>query len=200
VRRVVATAAAALVALFSAQALAAAPVVTDISEPTEGAAPLNPEDVHMVAVFDDADGNDHVCSDWEIWTTEPAEPAWEAHCASGGEGVHIHLGDGEFVESPAGRVGLMHEMEYELRVRFLDSSDEWSEWATRVFTTRPPGPPGNEATTWTAREDYVVETFAEDLQLPVNIAMVPDPGPHAGDPFMYVTELYGTVKVITRDG
>lgn len=51
-----------------------------------------------------------------------------------------------------------------------------------------------------ARPGYAVEIFATGFQLPVNIAMVPDPGPHGGDPLMYVTELYGNLKVVTRDG
>jgi glucose/arabinose dehydrogenase len=53
---------------------------------------------------------------------------------------------------------------------------------------------------WRPRPGYAVEEFATDFQLPVNIAMVPDPGPHASDPLLYVTELYGLVKVVSRDG
>ncbi len=47
---------------------------------------------------------------------------------------------------------------------------------------------------------YKVEVVATGFQLPVNIAFVPSPGPAADDPFFYVTELYGTIKVISRDG
>jgi glucose/arabinose dehydrogenase len=47
---------------------------------------------------------------------------------------------------------------------------------------------------------YVIETVAEGLQLPVNIAFVPDPGPAASDALYYVAELYGNVKVVTNDG
>ncbi|QEG36415.1 PQQ-dependent sugar dehydrogenase [Bythopirellula goksoeyrii] len=46
---------------------------------------------------------------------------------------------------------------------------------------------------------YVVEEVAGGLQLPTNIAFVPNPGPNPGDPYFYVTELYGTIKVVTRD-
>jgi glucose/arabinose dehydrogenase len=53
---------------------------------------------------------------------------------------------------------------------------------------------------WAARPGYEVEVFASGFQLPVDIAMVPDPGPHPGDPLLYVAELYGAVKVVTRDG
>jgi uncharacterized repeat protein (TIGR01451 family) len=47
---------------------------------------------------------------------------------------------------------------------------------------------------------YKVEVVATGFQLPVNIAFVPNPGPDPDDPFYYVTELYGTIKVVTRDG
>ncbi|HJP00462.1 MAG TPA: PQQ-dependent sugar dehydrogenase [Planctomycetota bacterium] len=47
---------------------------------------------------------------------------------------------------------------------------------------------------------YQVEAFASGLQLPVNVAFVPDAGSDPGDPFLYVTELYGKIKVVTNDG
>jgi glucose/arabinose dehydrogenase len=170
-------------------------------EPAEGAAPLNPADVHMVAGFADPDGDDHVCSDWEIWTTAPSEPVWEAHCAKGAEKVHIHLGDGEFLNSYAGRTALKFGTAYELRVRFFDSGEDWSEWMTRPFETVVAGSQGADSLLpWSVRPGYAIEVFATGFQLPVNIAMVPNPGPHPGDPLFYVAELYGTVKVVTRDG
>ncbi|MCA9258446.1 MAG: PQQ-dependent sugar dehydrogenase, partial [Planctomycetales bacterium] len=46
---------------------------------------------------------------------------------------------------------------------------------------------------------YVVEEVAGGMQLPTNIAFVPNPGPNADDPFFYVTELYGTIKVVSRN-
>src|SRR5262249_49492310 len=46
---------------------------------------------------------------------------------------------------------------------------------------------------------FVVEQVVTDLQLPTNIAFVPNPGPNANDPLFYVGELYGTIKVVTRD-
>lgn len=191
-------------AIYAAYALAAKPEVAEISEPALGSAPLDGADVHMVAAYADGDEDEHVCSDWQIWTVAPPAPVWEAHCAKGAEKVHIHLGDGAFVGSHAGKTRLDPSTAFELRVRFRDDSEdpdeEWSDWAERSFETREAGPEGAENATWGAREGYVVETFATDLQLPVNIAMVPEPGPHPSDPVMYVTELYGTVKVISRDG
>jgi glucose/arabinose dehydrogenase len=46
---------------------------------------------------------------------------------------------------------------------------------------------------------FVVEEVAGDFQLPTNIAFVPNPGPNPNDPLFYVGELYGTIKVVTRD-
>lgn len=202
--RTVAMVVASFVALFGVQAIAASPEVAEILEPAVGVGPLDAGDVHMVAEFTDGedDEDEHVCSDWEIRTPD-GEVAWEAHCAEGGAKVHIHFGDGEFVNDYAGRDALDNKSSYELWVRFKDSGEpgeEWSEWMVRPFTTREKGPEGSEAETWTAREGFVVEKFAEDLRLPTNIAMTPEPGSRPGDPLMYVTELYGTVKVIARDG
>ncbi len=47
---------------------------------------------------------------------------------------------------------------------------------------------------------YVVEVVASGLRLPVNIAFVPNPGPNPDDPLYYVTELYGSIQVVRRDG
>jgi len=47
---------------------------------------------------------------------------------------------------------------------------------------------------------YKVEIVARGFQLPVNIAFKPNAGNRPGDPYFYVTELYGTIKVVTRDG
>lgn len=54
---------------------------------------------------------------------------------------------------------------------------------------------------WRALEPgYVVDVIADGLQMPVNIAFVPNPGTAPGDPKFYVTELYGAIKVVTNDG
>jgi hypothetical protein len=46
---------------------------------------------------------------------------------------------------------------------------------------------------------FVIEEIAGGFALPVNIAFVPQPGPNPSDPLFYVTELYGTIKVVTRN-
>jgi glucose/arabinose dehydrogenase len=54
---------------------------------------------------------------------------------------------------------------------------------------------------WVASQPgYQVEVVATDLELPIHIAFVPDPGTEPGDPLLYVTELYGAIKVVTNDG
>lgn len=69
--------------------------------------------------------------------------------------------------------------------------------AAPVFTTLARG----TQTPWEVRQPgYVVEQFSTDFQLPVNIAFVPNPGPAANDVFFYVTELYGQIRVVMRNG
>lgn len=56
-------------------------------------------------------------------------------------------------------------------------------------------------TPWSALQPgFKVEKVATGFQLPVNIAFVPNPGATPQSPLYYVTELYGTIKVVTRDG
>lgn len=65
-----------------------------------------------------------------------------------------------------------------------------------VFTTlaRAPSP------AWRALEDgFEVEVVATGFKLPINIAFKPGAGGAPSDPFLYVTELYGSIKVVSRD-
>jgi glucose/arabinose dehydrogenase len=60
--------------------------------------------------------------------------------------------------------------------------------------TEPPVP-------WAlSQPGFRVERFATGLRLPVNIAFPAAPGPGESDPFLYVTELYGTIRMVARDG
>ncbi|MFC2012925.1 PQQ-dependent sugar dehydrogenase [Chloroflexota bacterium] len=52
---------------------------------------------------------------------------------------------------------------------------------------------------WWVFPGFEIEVVATGLDLPVNLAFVPDPGSNPGAPLLYVTELYGQVKVITND-
>ncbi len=320
----------------------ATPVVT---EPSFDGRVINPEDLHMeTAPFSDPDPADtHAASDWEIWTITPSQRVWAALGVTGASMVHIHLADGMFEGSHAGRVSLVASTNYQLRVRHKDSSGDvatqWSPYSLRLFTSgtlstvfpmegddvasspvptwvdttaapvalpggAQPGvlyvesadqenlltitgtggqnqitnPPtlaehvpirirliaggqsmvlpdsdlaftdhngidrtvylpsvnlaaGGTALFWIAangstyvaqplqtqpdfsvlargagvpwsvlRSGYKVEVVATGFQLPTNIAFVPNPGLKATSPLFYVTELYGTIKVVRRNG
>lgn len=57
------------------------------------------------------------------------------------------------------------------------------------------------AVPWVARQPgYVVEVVASGFRMPVNIAFIPNPGPNPEDALYYVTELYGAIKVVRRNG
>lgn len=53
---------------------------------------------------------------------------------------------------------------------------------------------------WTVERGFQAEVFATGLELPVSIVAVPNPGHAPDSPFLYVAELYGKVKVVTRGG
>jgi len=170
-----------------------------ITEPATEGQLVHPADVHMQATgFSDADNDTHACTNWEIRTTDPTPAvAWHAVCATGLEATHIHLGDGSFVN---GFTQLDFDSSYVLAAQFKDSANELSDWATRHFGTYPPSSPGGDVA-WTPVEPgYSVDEIAGGLQLPTNIAFVPNPGSAPTDPLLYITELYGTIKVVANDG
>jgi glucose/arabinose dehydrogenase len=319
------------------------PRTPTITEPNADGRILNAADVHMETnAFFSPVGAGHLCTDWEIWTVSPNEAVWRAACVTGVERLHIHLGDGVFLASHAGRADLIPSGSYLLRVRHRDNSGaaatEYSNWQQRPFSTGAPGsnvpmaiedvtmppvwvvaaggapvvlpggasPPqliiesgnsellvsltgsaagnvvtnpgalsshvevrarfvagssgltlpatnltlvnehcehrtiylpgvnlgvnaqsyywastsgstyvgssgqthadlttlarGSEMPFLASQDGYVVERFATGFQLPVNIAFVPNPGPSDNDVLCYVTELYGIIKMVTRNG
>lgn len=191
-------------ALNPAPALAASPPAAPvITEPAVNGQLVSGADVHMeTAPMQDADGDAHRCTDWAIWTvSSPAERAWSASCVVGVLKIHIHLGDGVFENSHAGRSSLFPQRDYELRVRHRDDSGdpttEWSPYSVRRFRTDVERTPLPGAPEWTVTQaGYVVEKVANGFQLPVNIAPLRS---YAGDPskpMLYVAELYGTIKTI----
>jgi glucose/arabinose dehydrogenase len=187
---------------LAAPAGAAAPTTPTFFEPTADGEIVNPSDVHMeVGDFFDADGHTHFCTDFQIQTLL-GEAVWDAPCVTGLEKVHAHLGDGTFVNSLAGEHQLNFATDYKLRARYHDSAGEIGSWAERPFTTSPEGPPGVPGEIpWTVRQPgYVVEIVAGGFQLPVNIAFVPNPGSAPDSPLLYVTELWGQIKVVKRNG
>jgi glucose/arabinose dehydrogenase len=318
-----------------------------MTEPAVDGQILNPSDVHMETTpFVDADiGDQHLCSDFEIWQLAPPERVWYTSCIGGVTKLHTHLGDGLFENSHSGLTELKAGTQYRVRARHRDDSSdpltEWSPWGERLFITgsasntfplvteeiedhpapnwsekvsgqqvvlpagTPPAfmrldhpqhgllleyagfdgnsntitnPPelsehvdvrlhlhggssglslpetdlvvydhdcsrfeillpsvnlsaGQSAYFWVAdggptyvgnsgqdepdfmtlargldipwavkQPGFQVESFAEGFTLPVNIAFVHDPGPQPDAPFFYVTELYGQVRVVRRNG
>jgi len=113
-----------------------------ILEPAQDGQVISAYDVHMVAApFSGAPGESHVCSDWEIRTPSPDAVVWSAPCVTGALKVHIHLGDGTFVNALAGHHQLDYGADYKVRVRFLGDApppgSSWSDWAERRFKTFP---------------------------------------------------------------
>jgi glucose/arabinose dehydrogenase len=190
-------------ALNPAPALAASsPAAPVITEPAINGQLVSGADVHMeTAPMQDADGDAHRCTDWEIWTVSSAERAWSARCVGGVLKVHIHLGDGVFENSYAGRSSLIPQLDYELRVRHRDDSGdpttEWSPYSVRRFRTAPDRAPLPGAPEWTVMQaGYVVEKVADGFRLPVNIAPVPSYKGNPLTPMLYVAELYGSIKTV----
>jgi hypothetical protein len=163
----------------------------------------HPGDVHMhVGGYADTEGDAHASTSWEIWKVSTNEKVWEAPASSGIELVHVHLGDGTFTGPYAGRTALEFDADYRLDIRFRDSTGQQGPPGSRAFRTSAAGPPGISAPLpWIPFEaGYRVEVVAGGFQLPVNIAFHPRPGPNPADPYFYVSELYGQIKVVRRNG
>ncbi|HTR04113.1 MAG TPA: PQQ-dependent sugar dehydrogenase [Thermoanaerobaculia bacterium] len=91
------------------------------------------------------------------------------------------------------------------------SATFWISDAGEAFAPNPtgPNPPTFGYTNqlsaadvpWAVQQPgFRIEKVATGFQLPIDIAFVPNPGPNPGDPFFYVTELYGSVAVVSRNG
>ncbi|BCJ77533.1 hypothetical protein CS0771_70770 [Catellatospora sp. IY07-71] len=183
-----------------------APLGPVITEPEVDGQLLSGADVHMeTGPMQDVDaGSEHVCTDWEIWTVQPRERVWFEGCAGGVLKSHTHLGDGVFENSFAQRRDLPGDRQFELRVRHKDSSGnpatEWSPFTARPFKTDKERKPLPGAPQWVvAQAGYRVEEVASGFELPVNLAMVPSHAIAPDKPMFYVTELYGTIKVVRGD-
>src|SRR5262245_24985561 len=185
-----------------------APVAPVIIEPlTEGQVVSN-FDVHMEidpAAYFDANGDVHQATTWQIreTATNGGATVWQAlNVIDPLSKNHIHLGDGSFVGTLAGKSALLANRDYVLRATFTDSRGEVSVTSTRGFHTAASSTPVPGAGTWIVHEGYQMElaATAQAFRLPVNIAFVPSPGPNPDDPFYYVAELYGSIKVVTRSG
>ncbi|HYV35366.1 MAG TPA: fibronectin type III domain-containing protein, partial [Gemmataceae bacterium] len=186
-----------------------APLAPVITEPFADGVSLNGSDVHMViAPFQDPDvGDVQTAADWEIWTTGAgAQVVWQADGINDPQGLtRIFYAYGTFVNGLAGKQELAFDTDYQLRVRVADSSGDlatqWSPWSLRTFHTDPALQPTPGVGTWAVDQPgFKVEQVAGGLQLPVNVAFVPNPGPLPTDPYFYVTELYGTIAMVERNG
>ena len=198
------------------------PARPTVTEPRFDGQVVSGADVHMETMpFADPDaarpgspqaGQTHRSSDFEIWTTGAAPVrVWRALNITDFRRVHVHFGDGVFEGPLAGRAELPPDQDFTFRARHRDGSGragtDTSPWAERRFRTAPVQQPVPSAPDWTVEQaGYKVERvpvkFAAgegQFRLPVNIVFHPSPGPQPGDPLFYVTELYGTVRVVTRD-
>lgn len=185
-----------------------APMAPTISEPATDGQLVSGADVHMESqpLVDGNVSDQHVCSDWEIWTAAPAavERIWFAECVGGARRLHVHLGDGVFQGSFAGRTDLPAGRTFTVRTRHRDSSGdaatEWSPYAARTLRTDVELKPLPGAPQWRALQPgYVVEEVTSGFQLPVNIAMIPAHSSAPSKPRFYVSELYGQIKVVRGD-
>jgi glucose/arabinose dehydrogenase len=118
------------------------PLTPVLIEPERDGLVVSAVDVHMVtATFSDADGDAHLCTDWQI--RDGDEVLWEARCARDAEKIHIHLGDGAFAGGRELSDGATYRVYARHRDDSGDASTEWSDWGERMFRTsiRPVSPP-----------------------------------------------------------
>src|SRR5262245_26131476 len=150
----------------------------------------------------DADGHAWAATDWRIRDTASSTVVWQTGFLSAPPLTlyRVDFSDGVFVGPLAGRTELNYSTNYQLLVRYRDSNNEISADAVRNFTTAGATQPVPGAGTWLVRPGYVVEPVQTGLRLPVNVAFVPNPGPNPTDPLYYVNELYGSIRVVRRDG
>ena len=52
---------------------------------------------------------------------------------------------------------------------------------------------------WAVAEGFSISPDSDGYSFPTAIVFVPEPGPNPGDPLYFVTELRGTLKVVTND-
>ncbi len=167
-------------------------------EPSQGLTGVTPDSFHL-NVLPPVDDSAIQGVEWEIW--RGAEKVWSLSSA-GAEKYHVHSPDGTFQGSLAGKTSFEYLTTYKARVRYTGASiSPWAEW--RYFTTRQQPPQGSAAKRWNAAPGFKVELFATGLDVPVHLAAAPKLYNHLPlnkQPFLYVTELYGKVKVIYTDG
>ncbi|MGH7288225.1 MAG: PQQ-dependent sugar dehydrogenase, partial [Myxococcota bacterium] len=113
----------------------AAPVIV---EPAMDGQIIHPGDVHMATepMHDPDPGDQHLCTEFEIWAVMPPERVWATGCLGGIERVHAHIADGTFMGSLGGRVAFDADTDYLLRIRHVDDSGDPAT-AAGPFSERP---------------------------------------------------------------
>jgi glucose/arabinose dehydrogenase len=198
------------------------PVAPVIDEPTTDGQLIESADLHMQiqpqfvdpdSPVPDPEGQGRAATDWEVWTRGPVpERVFSVLNATAFDSkVHVHFGDGVFEGSHAGRTTLLPDTNYLLRVRQHDASGdpgtEAGNWDVRLFRTLPAEQP--TAAGWVALQPgykvqelpFAFDPGEETWALPTNIAFVPESrrGTRPTDPLLYVTELWGRIRVVTND-
>src|SRR4051812_25295954 len=180
--------------------LNAPPAAPLIIEPTSDGENVFGSDVHMeIGDFVDPDAGDvRTNTDWEIWTTGATpQRVWYALAQTGPfNDHHIHLGDGTFAGTLAGKSVLPGGADYQVRVRQRDNSGDGatntSAWSLRTFHTFADEQP--TAAGWVAQQGgYKVEELPfrfpageTPLRCSTNLALAPESGqrpPTAGAAF-----------------
>lgn len=183
----------------------AAPVAPVIIEPFSEGQITGTFDINMQTdpgQYFDPDGHAWQATEWRIRDTATSSVVWQTGFLSAPPLTlyRVDFSDGVFVGALAGRTELNYSTNYQLLVRYRDSNSEVSVDAIRNFTTAGATQPVPGAGTWLVRPGYVVEPVHTGLRLPVNIAFVPNAGTNPSDPLYYVAELYGSIRVVRRDG
>src|SRR5262245_44294223 len=150
----------------------------------------------------DADGHAWQATEWRIRQVSSGQIVWQTGFLSSPPLTlyRVDFSDGTFVGNLAGRTELNYNTNYQLVVRYRDSNSEVSADAVRNFTTADVTQPVPGAGTWLVRPGDVMQPRQPALRLPVNVAFVPNAGPNPTDPLYYINELYGSIKVVRRDG
>lgn len=183
----------------------AAPATPVIIEPLTNGQITSTFDINLQTnpdLYSDPDGHAWQATEWRIRQVSTNQVVWQTGFLSAPPLTlyRTDFSDGQFVGALAGQNQLTYSTNYQLLVRYRDSNGEVSAEAVRSFATAGPTQPVPGEGLWLARPGYVVEQVQTNLRLAVNIAFVPNPGPNPSDPLYYVSELYGSIKVVRRDG